>query len=127
MLKRYTLSRKRQGFENKGFTLLENSIAILLLGIIITVTLLSLVTARMYTVATKHNYQAINLAREEIEKILAGQTPSTGAVTIDADTALLGTISVSYPTTNTAQITVSWTEKMWASIAKSETIVVYVS
>lgn len=109
----------------KGFTLLENVLAVFLLGIVITATIFSITTAKMYTTSSRHHTAALNLARAQIERILAGAAPSPGPVTIDAVTGVTGTLSVSNPTVNTAQVTVSWTEEMWGSVSKEETIIVY--
>lgn len=108
---------------NRGFTLIENVVAIILLGIVITATVFSVTTARMYVTAARHHYQAISLARDEIERIIAGEAPFSGEVTIDAVTGLTGSMSVSNPTVNTVDVTVSWTEEMWADLSMNETIV----
>ncbi len=109
----------------RGFTLAENLIAVILLGIVIVAIVVSFASARMYTATATHHYQAINLARDQIEKILSGQAASEGVVTIDTATGLAGDLAVSNPTTETLDVTVSWTEKMWADSDHSETIVFF--
>ena len=109
--------------QGKGFTLMENVIAALLLGIIVTATIFSFATARMYAATARHHYQAINLARDQVEGIIAGEAASPGTVTIDSVPGLTGNLSVTNPTTDSIDVTVTWTEDMFSDVAMSETIV----
>ena len=123
MSKMYILNKSIR--KTHGHTLVENAVAICLLGIIIAATILALVTARMYALVARHHYQAASLAREEVERILAGESSSPGTVTIDSATGLTGTLAVSNPTSDTLEVKVSWTDKYWVSVSKEETIVMF--
>lgn len=113
--------------KNKGFTLIENITAIVLIGIVITATIFSFVSARVWVSMSRRRYQAVCLAREEIEKIIAGEVDSSPKnylnILIDGDTGLLGNMAVTNPTLTSVDITVSWTEPLLANMAVSETLV----
>ena len=79
------------------------------------------VSARMYTTASGHHIQAINIARLKVEDILVGGDDTSGS--IPPEYGLTGFITITYPTSKTMDVTVSWQETMWSNIAASETVV----
>ncbi len=118
---------------NKGLTITENLISVVLVGIIVAATLFSMVSAQRYIASANHHYQAINIARDELENIFSGEiviTPGSSyarSITIDNVTNLTGTITVDYSdTTLNMDILVTWIEGMWTNQASQETIVAFV-
>ena len=109
----------------RGITLFENVTAVVLLGILVSGTIFSFASAKMWANAARHHYEAVNIARAGLEYILAGGAAGDldSTPTIDPGTGLTGTLAVANPTAETIDVTVSWTEPMWTSATRSETIV----
>ena len=109
----------------KGFSLVENLMAIVLLVIIIVACLNAAATARFYAMAARHHYQAMNLARDRVEDIISGGSAAAGTqpVTIDPTTGLNGNLVVSYSSAGILDVTVTWMDGVWVNMAGSETIV----
>ena len=109
----------------KGLTLVENIIAILLLGIVIAASVFALASARMYTTAARHHYQAAILAREKIEDIDAGGEGDAGTedVVIDSSIGLSGTRTVAYTASEVLDVNVSWVEEMWTNLPSNEKVI----
>lgn len=95
---------------NRGIAFIESVVAILLLAIVVSGNMFVMSAAKMYASSGRYHYQAVSLAREELERIVAGEAPTTGAVTIDSATGLTGTLSVTNPTTDTIEVTVTWAD-----------------
>ena len=116
---------------NKGFSLIENVVAIFLVGIVIAATIFSFATARMYAASARHHYQAVSIARDGIERITAGEdlvpetTASIATVIIDSDPILTGERKITPLFDQKVVVIVSWTEKMWGDIDKKEKIVLF--
>jgi len=118
-----------QLYTNKGITLVENLISILLIGMVASTAMYSQVSSQKYLASAKHHYQAINLARDEMENITAGEiildpgNTYTRNVVIDNETALIGVINVDYSDFSNVEITVNWTDSIWTNIVSSETLI----
>jgi Tfp pilus assembly protein PilV len=117
---------------NKGVTIVENIISIFLMGIIVTSTMFALVSTQRYITASNHHYQAINIARNELERIFSGDiliqpgNSYTQTVTIDNARSLTGTLNVNYSSvTSNVDVTVTWNENMWTNQASQEQIVAF--
>lgn len=119
------MSHKEQGMtKNRGITLVESMIAIVLLGIVITAMVYSFGSARMYAASARHRIQAINNARDKVEKIIQagvieGYASPGDGVTYSPSPApdpAAGTVDVT--------VTVSWTEIMWSNITQFESLIV---
>lgn len=126
----------------KGIILIENVVALTLAGILITATVFSFASGKIYAAAGRHRYHAANIVREEMEQIVqagianGATSPADETVIIDAkDTStpsddLLGTMSVTYNpnpagATVVVDVEVSWTEPMWTDKSMSENIALY--
>ena len=107
----------------KGFTIFEVVVAIVLLGIAISATIFSLTAARMYSMSAKHHYEASNIARDEIEYIIATHDMSMSPSSVTLDGQLYNVNPVLYGGNDYVDVTVSWTEKMWVDVVTSEKIV----
>lgn len=122
-----------QLFSNKGVTLIENVVAIAIMAIVIPATMLSHVSAQRNMTVSRHHYQAVNIARNELEQILSGEiiivpgVSYTRSVSIDGTTGLNGNIVVNYPAaTLNVDIVVSWVEAMWTDLDSQESLIAFV-